>query len=135
MIESVIARFRRPAIPFASAITKASPAFLGFRGKTVCGRIRRSAWIAARGRSRPELGLIESTERSSATKKNLALLQVRDFLYRNVQLGEDLFVVCWTAMTYAASRSSAIVTSNAAWAALTTAAYSVAPSKIAATGP
>src|SRR5260370_4525148 len=107
MIESVIARFRRPAIPFPSSITKPSRAFLGGRGKTVCGRIRRSPWIAARGRSRPELGLIEGTERASATKKNLALLQVRDFFYRNVQLGEDLFVVCWTAMTYAASRGLA----------------------------
>jgi hypothetical protein len=37
-------------------------------------------------------------------------------------------------MSYAASRSSAVVTSNAAWAALTTSAYSVVHSKSAATG-
>src|SRR5260370_24343557 len=63
---------------------EAIAAFLGFRGKTVCGRIRRSPWVAARGRCRLELGLIESTERASATKKNLAFLQVRDLFYRNV---------------------------------------------------
>jgi hypothetical protein len=37
-------------------------------------------------------------------------------------------------MTYAALRSSAVVTSNATWAALTTSAYSVVHWKSAATG-
>src|SRR5260370_7300612 len=48
--------------------------------------------------------------------------------------GPSVRYPCWTTMTYAASRSSAVVTSNAAWAALTTSAYSVVHSKSAATG-